>query len=163
MDHPLVAKDYLLEKYPGKGGWVYARIPEIRPDKHAHFGWVRVKGTIDSYAFGGYHLMPMGNGDLFLPIKSALRKKMGKGPGDTIRVVLFADPVPEEPPEAFLECLQSEPEALSAFEACSDLARKELITWLWNARGEAESIRRMADAITRLLDGTVWDAQKKKK
>ena len=26
---PLVDKEYLLEKYPGKGGWTYARIPEI--------------------------------------------------------------------------------------------------------------------------------------
>jgi uncharacterized protein YdeI (YjbR/CyaY-like superfamily) len=27
-EKPLVNKKYLLEKYPGKGGWTYAAIPE---------------------------------------------------------------------------------------------------------------------------------------
>lgn len=44
---PLVNKKYLLEKYPGKGGWTYAVIPEVLQNKKAPFGWVKVKGTID--------------------------------------------------------------------------------------------------------------------
>jgi hypothetical protein len=27
MEKPLVNKEYLLEKFPGKGGWTYAAIP----------------------------------------------------------------------------------------------------------------------------------------
>ena len=61
---PLVDKDYLLQKYPGKGGWTFAAIPEIAQDKHAWFGWMKVRGTIDDYAIENYHLMPMGNGSL---------------------------------------------------------------------------------------------------
>ncbi len=38
MEQALVNKNYLLEKFPGKGGWTYALIPEILPDKHVHFG-----------------------------------------------------------------------------------------------------------------------------
>lgn len=82
MHQPLTDKAYLLEKFPGKGGWTYAAIPEIAPDKHAHFGWVRVKGTIDGYKIKGFHLMPMGNGKLFLPVKSEIRKKIKKQAGD---------------------------------------------------------------------------------
>ena len=29
---PLVNREYLLEKFPGKGGWTYALIPEILQD-----------------------------------------------------------------------------------------------------------------------------------
>lgn len=46
---PLVDKEYKLEKFPGKGGWTYARIPEVMQDKYKRFGWVRVRGTIDGY------------------------------------------------------------------------------------------------------------------
>jgi len=28
-EKPLVNRKYLLEKYPGKGGWTYAAIPEV--------------------------------------------------------------------------------------------------------------------------------------
>ena len=53
---PLINKKYILERFDGKGGWTFARIPEIPQDKHAHFGWVKVRGTIDGkeyiYAFG---------------------------------------------------------------------------------------------------------------
>ncbi|MEY3398621.1 MAG: hypothetical protein RL220_1215, partial [Bacteroidota bacterium] len=78
----LVDKAYRLEKFPGKGGWTYARIPEILQDKHSPFGWVRVKGSIDDVEFSSYHLMPMGNGQLFLPVKADIRKKIGKKEGD---------------------------------------------------------------------------------
>lgn len=65
MEKLLVNKKYLFEKFPGKGGWTYATIPEDLQDKRAHFDWVRVKGSIDGYEFKNYHLMPMGNGSLF--------------------------------------------------------------------------------------------------
>ncbi len=49
MEKPLVDKEYLLDKFPGKGGWTYTLIPEIEQDKKAPFGWVKVKGSIDGY------------------------------------------------------------------------------------------------------------------
>ena len=44
MDNPLVLKKNKLQKFAGKGGWTYARIPEIMPDKKTPFGWVKSKG-----------------------------------------------------------------------------------------------------------------------
>ncbi|MDN3710415.1 hypothetical protein QW060_26720 [Myroides ceti] len=41
---PLTDKQYLLEKFAGKGGWTFVRIPEIAPDRNRAFGWVRVSG-----------------------------------------------------------------------------------------------------------------------
>ena len=78
MEQPLIDEKYLLEKFPGKGGWTYAKIPEILQDKSSPFGWVRVRGSIDGYEIKSYHLMPMGNGNLFLPVKAEIRKKIEK-------------------------------------------------------------------------------------
>ena len=46
-EKPWVDREYLLEKMPFKGGWTYTVIPEIPQDKHAPFGWVKVRGSID--------------------------------------------------------------------------------------------------------------------
>jgi hypothetical protein len=48
-EKPLVDKEYLLDRFPGKYGWTYAEIPEILPDKNSLFNWVLVKGSIDGY------------------------------------------------------------------------------------------------------------------
>jgi len=75
---PLVDKKYKLEKFPGKGGWTFARIPEILQDKTKPFGWVKVRGTIDGYEIKKYNLMPMGDGMLFLAVRAEIRKKINK-------------------------------------------------------------------------------------
>jgi lincosamide nucleotidyltransferase A/C/D/E len=82
IEKPLVNKEYLLEKFPGKGGWTYTVIPEIPPDKKAPFGWVKVRGSIDGFEISKYHLMPSGKGDLILFAKSEIRKKIKKQAGD---------------------------------------------------------------------------------
>ncbi|MEO1053604.1 MAG: DUF1905 domain-containing protein [Bacteroidota bacterium] len=81
-----VNKKYLLKKLPGKSGWTYAEIPKIPQDRKAHFGWVRVNGSIDDYPLNKFKLMPMGNGTLFQPVKAAIRKKIGKEAGDHVQI-----------------------------------------------------------------------------
>ena len=75
---PLTDKIYLLEKFSGKGGWTFVRLPEIPPGQNTPFGWVKVHGTIDRYEIKNYNLQPMGNGRLFLPVKAEIRKKNKK-------------------------------------------------------------------------------------
>lgn len=152
-DEQLVDKEYLLEKFPGKGGWTYARIPEIAPGKHTHFGWVRVRGSIDSYAISNYHLMPMGNGQLFLPVKAAIRKQIKKQAGDYVRVTLFADNLPTEIPEELRLCLADEPKALAAFLSYADGEQKAFVEWIYNAKTEATRVERIAKTIGKLLKG----------
>ena len=74
----LVDKEYLLEKFQGKGGWTFARIPEIAQNKNSPFGWVKVRGTIDNFEIKNYNLQPMGKGSLFLPVKAEIREKIRK-------------------------------------------------------------------------------------
>jgi hypothetical protein len=150
---PLVDNKYLLEKFQGKGGWTYARIPEITQDRRSHFGWVKVRGTIDGYEIRKYHLMPMGNGNLFLPVKAEIRKKIRKEAGDCIHVILYTDNEPLEIPAEMTLCLQDEPDALKFFNSLSESEQKFYIGWIYGAKKEETKIDRMAKAVNRLVRG----------
>lgn len=150
---PLVDNKYLLEKFQGKGGWTFARIPEIPQDKHSHFGWVKVRGTIDGFEIRKYHLMPMGNGQLFLPVKAEIRKKIKKQEGDHVHVILYPDNEPLETPEEMLLCLTEEPKALAFFKSLSESEQKFYIQWVYSAKKEETKINRLAKTINRLLEG----------
>jgi hypothetical protein len=153
MEIPLVNKTYLLKKYPGKGGWTYTEIPEIPPDKHAHFGWVQVRGSIDGFEIKQYKLMPMGNGNLFLPVKKEIRKKIGKEAGDSIHVILYADNSPVEIPDELLVCLLDAPKAHSFFMSLSESNQKYYIQWIYEAKQLETKVNRMAKTIERLEKG----------
>ena len=152
MDQPLINKSYLLEKFPGKGGWTYAAIPEISPDKHAHFGWVRVKGSIDGYELKGYRLMPMGNGKLFLPVKAEIRKQIQKKAGDWVQLILYPDNTPQEVPEELLLCLQDEPLAHQTFLSYTAGEQKAFVDWIYSAKTEETKVERIVQTINKLLN-----------
>ena len=151
MEKPLINKTYKLERFQGKGGWTFARIPEISQNKKTHFGWVKVKGSIDGYEIRKYQLMPMGNGQLFLPVKAEIRKKIGKKEGDLVHVILYPDNEPLEVPEEMLLCLQDEPDALKFFHSLSESEQKFYIQWIYTAKQEETKINRLAKTINRLL------------
>lgn len=148
---PLINKNYTLEKFPGKGGWTFARIPEIVKDKKNAFGWVRVKGSIDGFEIKNYNLMPMGNGLLFLPVKAEIRKKIHKQAGDQVHVILYPDYEAIEVPEELLLCLQDEPKALNFFKSLSESEKKFYIQWIYSAKKEETKIDRLAKTVNRLL------------
>jgi len=149
-EKPFVNKKYKLEKIPGKGGWTYARVPEIKPDKHAHFGWVKVKGSIDGFEINKYHLMPLGDGNLFLPVKAEIRKKIKKQEGDWVHVILYPDNEPLKAPQEMLDCLAYEPKALKFFLSLNEGEQKEYISWIYSAKKEETKIERMTEAVTLL-------------
>lgn len=152
-EKPLVDKEYLLEKYPGKGGWTYAAIPEVLQNKNASFGWVKVKGSIDDYEFKNYTLMPMGNGKLFLPVKAEVRKKIGKHAGDWVHVILYADNSLTEVPPEFLDCLTDVPGALKNFKSFTNGQQKEYIDWIYSAKTDETKVNRIAQAIQKIEKG----------
>lgn len=146
----MVDRNYLLEKTPGKGGWTYAAIPEILPDKNAHFGWVKVKGSIDGFEIRKHHLMPMGNGELGLSVNAGVRRKIKKQAGDHVHVILYPDNEPLEVPAELWLCLQDDPEALRFFNSLDESGRYGYVKWIYSAKNDREKVDRIAGTIDRL-------------
>ncbi len=149
-DKPLVDKEYLLEKFPGKGGWTYTIIPEILPDKNAPFSWVRVKGSIDGFEINNYHLMPSGKGTLFLSVKSEIRKRIKKQAGDYVHIILYSINEPLEVPEELLSCLQDDTEALQFFNSLNESEQHNYVKWIFSAKTDQTKVDRIAKTIVRL-------------
>lgn len=152
-DKALVNKNYLLEKFSGKGGWTFAVIPEVAQDKHAPFGWVKVKGFIDDVEIYNYRLQPMGNGKLFLPVKAAIRKAIKKEAGDWVHIVLYRDQDSVRIPEELQLCLQDVPNAFEMFQQLSDGQQKAIIEWIAAAKTDDTKVSWMVSAIDKIVTG----------
>lgn len=152
MEKPLVNKNYLLQKFEGKGGWTYAEIPEI-PMPKTSFGMMKVKGKIDDYEFSNVRLMPLGNGHLFLAVNSQLRKNIKKQAGDTVNIVLYEDKTPAEIPEELVVCMKYEEGILEKFVAYSDGEKKAFIDWIYSAKTEQTKADRIAKTMLMIQTG----------
>lgn len=147
---PLVDDTYLLEKFEGKGGWTFARIPEISQDKNAPFGWRKVRGTIDGFEIRHYHLMPMGDGRLFLPVRAEIRKKIKKEAGLRVHIVLYSENERFAIPDEFEICLADAPKAKRFFDGLSESEQKYYVQWIYSAKREDTRVSRIAKTIDRL-------------
>lgn len=153
LEKPLVHKKCLLEKFPGKGGWTFTKVPGIPKNGNRKFGYRKVRGFIDNYEFRKLHLMPTKEGELFLPVKAEIRKQIHKKDGDWVTVILYPDDEPMELPEELLMCLQDEPLAYAFFMKLSESEQKYYIQWIYSAKKEETKIERIAKTINRLNRG----------
>jgi hypothetical protein len=152
-ERPFIDSDLLLEKFPGKGGWTYTRIPHVPQEHKTRFGWLPVRGFIDDYEIKNYNLAPLGKGALFLPVKAAIRKKIGKQAGDQVHVRLYVDVLPALVPEELELCLQDEPAAYQHFLCLTEEEKKKCISWIDAAGGGEKRITRIAQLVNELAKG----------
>lgn len=148
---PLIDREYLMQKFPGKGGWTYVVIPEIIRDKRQRFGWVRVSGSIDGYELRQYKLMPMGNDRLFLPVRAAIRKAIRKEAGDFVKVILYPDETPLEIPAELTLCFENEPKELyQAFLDLKEGEQKMYLDQIYSAKSEETKVQRIVKMMEEL-------------
>ncbi len=150
MIKPIVKCRVQLKKFEMKGGWTYVALPYIKPNSNSKFGFRKVCGSIDDYEISAYHLMPMGNKKLFLPVKKAIRKVIKKEVGDYVEVILYDDTSKLEIPEEFLLCLHDDTEALNFFNTIRESEKKYYVQWIYSAKRESTRVQRIAIAINKL-------------
>ncbi len=148
---PLLSGKFVLEKFPGKGGWTYARLPWVSPDRSQPFGWRIVSGSIDEHPLVHYKLMPMGDGSLFLPVKASIRKKIQKEAGDWVQVVLYEVEPPHSLCAELMECLAMFPGSKEMFESLPEAEQKGMVMKVFYAANEDEKAALISGLIDKLL------------
>jgi hypothetical protein len=141
--------EFLLERFSGKGGWTFARVPVVRLSSGKPFGMVRISGTVDNFQFENKHLMPMGDGFLFLPISKEIRKAIRKEAGEKVLIRLFRQEVPSTIPEELIACLKDDPGKFQLFERLEAEDQKRWVEFIYSAN--SEEIK--ASRIIKLLSG----------
>ena len=116
-------------------------------------GQVPVKVTFDGVPYTGT-MVKYGRPEHMLPILKAIQEKMGKGPGDTITVVVERDETVRtvEVPAEFAKLMKKEG-VLPVFEKLSYTNRKEYCRWITEAKKEETRARRLGKAIEMLKSG----------
>ena len=150
MDQPIIDQVIMLKKFPGKGGWTYAHIPGLSSKKGQTFGMHKLRAILDEHEIDQLSLMPLGNGELFFPVKAEIRKRIGKEAGATIRVRLYSLEKEFNILEEFMLCLSDEPDAEQNYRLLTEADKQKYLQWIADASSTDSRIERIAEAVTRI-------------
>ena len=144
-----------FQEHGDKTGWTYIEIPadlagQLQPGSKKSF---RVKGSLDSHAFSGVSLLPLGNGNFMMALNATMRKQIGKRKGAMLQVRLEADHQEFEIPLYIKECMQDEPAAGAYFATLPKGHQRYFVTWIESAKTETTRTKRLAMAVTALARG----------
>ncbi len=147
-----------IQKFDRQGektGWTYIEIPvliaeQLQPGNKKSF---RVKGSLDYYSFAAVALLPMGGGSFIMPLKTDVRKAIGKRKGAIVKVMMEADATPFILCPELMECLADEPMALANFNRHPGSHQKYFSNWVSSAKTEITKAKRIAHTLTAMLKG----------
>ena len=117
---------------------------QLKPGMRQSF---RVIGSLDEVPVEHLALIPMGEGDFIIPLKTDLRRKLRKQKGATLQITIEADDRPLPMSEDFLTCLEDEPNALEQFKKLPGSHQRYYSKWIEEAKTEATKAKRIAQAI----------------
>lgn len=116
-------------------------------------GFVKVKGTLDEHPFSNIKLMPVGDGTYCMAVKEELRKKIGKGHGDTVTVVMKVDNDELVIPDDLSKALDSNKKAMDFFKSLTESNKNYYVNWIVSARKEETRQSRVEKSIEKLAAG----------
>ncbi|UKJ06079.1 YdeI/OmpD-associated family protein [Solitalea lacus] len=154
MTSLIIDQTVQLQKFPGKAGWTYAPL-DLKGKESKKLNYLKVKGSIDTYELAETHLMPIGNGKLFIPVKAEIRKKIRKEAGDWVQLILYRfNPENETATiDSFLACLEDEPEAFAKFQQFTLEEQKQYTQWIFSSDNEDIQVQRIALAVNNIAQG----------
>lgn len=137
-----------------KHGGIDGAYVEIPFDVEKVFGAkrVKVKATFDGMPYRG-SIVNMG-GCVMIGMTQAIRKAIGKQPGDMIEVTVEKDEEERtiEIPEDFSALLSQNAEAKAFYETLSYTNKKEYVRWITDAKREETRRTRLQKAVELLAD-----------
>ncbi len=89
----------------------------------------------------------MGGGNFILPLKSDMRKKLGKNKGAMLTVQLEKDDAPYQINKDLLDCLNDNPIAALHFNKLPGSHQKYFSKWIESAKTETTKAKRIAQAV----------------
>jgi hypothetical protein len=134
----------------GDGGGAYVLFPYDTGKEFATKGKVPVKATFNGVPYSG-SLIKYGKPLHVLGVPKAIREQIGKGPGDTIEVVVWKDEEVRtvEVPGQF-ENLMKKEGLLAVFKKLSYTHRKEYCRRITEAKKQETRLKRLEQAIEML-------------
>jgi hypothetical protein len=143
----------VIEQHEGMDAG-YIRFPYDVMKLYGVKGRVAVKAIFDEQVIYRGSLMKMGFPCHVLGITKEVREKLGKNPGDTIKVVIEHDLEVREViiPEDVKPLLDEHPRAKKYFEGLAYTDRKEYIRWIESAKQEETRSRRIELFIAKLKE-----------
>jgi uncharacterized protein YdeI (YjbR/CyaY-like superfamily) len=143
----------VLEKGDNGLGWTIARVPFVPHDLWPEMLRLRVKGTVNGFAFRTSLFPYLGGGAYYLLVNRAMQRGGRVRLGDKAAFSLQADlaPRPAELPEE-LDMLLDEEDGLRGFyDSLSESMRREIGKWTGGVKSEASRTKRAQQMAERLL------------
>jgi hypothetical protein len=136
-----------------KTGWTYIEIPadvaqKLCPGNRKGF---RTKGKLDSHAFSGKSLLPIGSGNFILTIDASMRKAIGKKAGAMLKVQIEFDKSEYELNPEFMVCLKEDSKALAFFKSLPRSHQNYFSKWIESAKTDETKAKRIAMALNAFL------------
>jgi Domain of unknown function (DUF1905)/Bacteriocin-protection, YdeI or OmpD-Associated len=149
------AKIQRFKKNGEKTGWSYIVISrkfaeQMNPGVKVSF---RIKGLIDQHPISKTAILPMGEGTFILPLAGPIRKAIGKGEGDTVKVQFDLDERAFTPSSTFIKCLKDEPRALDFFKTLPKSHQNYFSKWIESAKTTGTKTKRITMAVIALGSG----------
>lgn len=147
-------KVYEFDAELKKHGNLNAAFIEFPYDAEKAFGTrgqVKIRVWFDGIEYRG-SLTKMKHHCHWVSVTQAIRKKLGKRPGDMVHVVLKRDDQPRlvDIPAEFKEALLADPDIATFYETLSFTHRKEYARWISEAKKEETRRRRLNKSVEML-------------